>query len=160
METSKSPFLTWSPSLTGRATISPATSGLMAIWVTGWILPLATTISVMLCRDIFSVCTVMGGFLPWINTAATTRSTTTPTMMNRVSLPPFLRFLALTAAIMGGGAAAVGGERDGAVSIVNNSLEKWTIVGELYHGDQASFHGATRMRQLGDSVKHDICIRI
>src|SRR5436190_890475 len=39
--------------------ISPATSGLITTWTTGWILPLASTTSVRLRRATFSVWTAM-----------------------------------------------------------------------------------------------------
>jgi hypothetical protein len=59
-------------------------------------------------------------------------------MMKKISLRPFLRFLAGTAAIIGGeaeGGVAEGGEKLGVVSIDINSAEKWTIAGQLYHGN-------------------------
>src|SRR5688572_18873815 len=61
MRTSKSPFFTVCPSLTGNSMISPLTSGLIITCRTGWILPFATTISVMLRRVTFSVWTVTTG---------------------------------------------------------------------------------------------------
>jgi hypothetical protein len=71
-------------------------------------------------------------------------------------LRPFLRFLAGTAAMMGGDdecAGAGGGESVGVVSIDIKALREWTVAGQLPHGNCASFHNGTRMRQQGIGVK-------
>ena len=70
--------------------ISPLTSGLMLTCTTGWILPLATTMSVRLWRATFSVCTVMTGSR-FLKTATSVSATSTSPMTEKMMI--FRRFL-------------------------------------------------------------------
>src|ERR1700690_695571 len=103
----RSPFLTAAPSLNGRATISPNTSGVILTSTSGWILPVAVTTWTMVLVTASSVVTgVTAAELRFLTSAMATSAATSTVApaMYQTSLD-FLR--ALTA----GEAEAFPGER-------------------------------------------------
>src|ERR1700748_592242 len=74
--TSISPLLTLSPSCIFSWVISPLTSGAIFTSVSGYILPLAVTVSVMVCLAAFSTATFVSSLLDLLATTIKMISTT------------------------------------------------------------------------------------